>query len=85
MLEHHGIKGIKWGIRRYQNYDGTLTDTGKKRYDKDIQRKQKRYDKKYQKNFVKAYNSAADRINAELPEFNNFYAKKIKEKIGYNV
>lgn len=31
-LCHHGILGQKWGIRRYQNKDGSLTDAGKKRY-----------------------------------------------------
>lgn len=31
-LCHHGIKGQRWGIRRYQNEDGTLTEEGKKRY-----------------------------------------------------
>lgn len=31
-LAHHGIKGMKWGVRRFQNADGTLTDAGKKRY-----------------------------------------------------
>ena len=31
-LYHHGIKGQKWGVRRYQNEDGTLTPEGKKRY-----------------------------------------------------
>ena len=31
-LYHHGIKGQKWGIRRYQNEDGSLTPIGKKRY-----------------------------------------------------
>ena len=31
-LIHHGIKGQKWGVRRYQNEDGTLTPAGKKRY-----------------------------------------------------
>lgn len=31
-LQHHGIQGMKWGVRRYQNKDGTLTATGKKRY-----------------------------------------------------
>lgn len=30
-LAHHGIKGQKWGIRRYQNEDGSLTEAGKKR------------------------------------------------------
>lgn len=33
-LEHHGILGQKWGVRRYQNKDGTLTAAGKKRYAK---------------------------------------------------
>lgn len=31
-LYHHGVKGMKWGVRRYQNKDGSLTDAGKKRY-----------------------------------------------------
>lgn len=31
-LKHHGIKGMKWGVRRYQNKDGSLTPEGKKRY-----------------------------------------------------
>lgn len=33
-LYHHGILGQKWGIRRYQNPDGTLTEEGKRRYGK---------------------------------------------------
>lgn len=32
-LYHHGIKGMKWGIRRFQNPDGSLTPAGRKRYD----------------------------------------------------
>lgn len=30
-LSHHGVKGQKWGVRRYQNPDGSLTDDGKRR------------------------------------------------------
>lgn len=31
-LQHHGTKGMRWGVRRYQNKDGSLTADGKKRY-----------------------------------------------------
>lgn len=31
-INHSGLKGMKWGVRRYQNEDGTLTDAGKARY-----------------------------------------------------
>lgn len=31
-LIHYGVKGQKWGVRRYQNKDGSLTSAGKKRY-----------------------------------------------------
>ena len=39
-LYHYGVKGQKWGVRRYQNVDGTLKPAGKKRYrgDKDAEK-----------------------------------------------
>lgn len=35
-LIHTGVKGMKWGVRRYQNKDGSLTPLGKKRYAKEL-------------------------------------------------
>lgn len=35
-LEHHGIKGQRWGVRRFQNADGSLTDKGRKHYQKKL-------------------------------------------------
>lgn len=39
-LYHHGIKGQKWGVRRFQNPDGTLTEAGKKKYGKRYEERQ---------------------------------------------
>lgn len=38
-MYHWGIKGMRWGVRRYQNKDGSLTAAGKKRYDRDAYEK----------------------------------------------
>ena len=40
-LQHWGTKGMKWGVRRYQNKDGTLTPAGKKRYAEEMNRLKK--------------------------------------------
>lgn len=37
-LYHWGIKGMRWGVRRYQNKDGSLTKAGKKRYDSEMEK-----------------------------------------------
>lgn len=37
-FQHHGIKGMRWGVRRYQNKDGTLTKAGQKRYNKEMEK-----------------------------------------------
>lgn len=35
-LYHYGVKGMRWGVRRFQNEDGSLTKAGEKRYGKEV-------------------------------------------------
>ena len=46
-LYHHGIKGMKWGRRRYQNPDGSLTEAGQRRYNREVRNLSEEKLKKY--------------------------------------
>lgn len=48
-LAHHGILGQKWGVRRYQNLDGSYTDAGKSRYGKRLTKEKKKQQKQFYK------------------------------------
>lgn len=69
-LYHHGVKGMKWGVRRYQNSDGSLTGAGRKRYKSLKQRVSKSFTKaklkaekrKVEKTAAKATSSKSKRI-----------------------
>ena len=90
-LAHHGILGMKWGVRRYQNSDGTLTEAGKKRI-ASLERKKKsqksRYDvasKKYSNEVAKYGSKAAYfRSQASKIRYDATYSligsKKYREK-----
>lgn len=78
-LAHWGIKGMKWGKRRYQNPDGTLTPAGKKRLAKAQKKYDRDYKKNYRKNYIIAQNRTADYANEVLiPRINAKYSKIIK-------
>lgn len=60
-LAHYGVKGMRWGIRRYQNEDGSLTEAGKKKVRKYKERelrvldkRNKRLSSRYQKKEARA-------------------------------
>ena len=74
-LYHWGIKGQKWGVRRYQNEDGTLTESGKARYNSDLTEKdpKKMTDEDLRK--------SSQRIQAEQ----NYKMLRSKEKTGTQI
>lgn len=80
-LYHFGIKGMKWGVRRYQNEDGSLTPAGKTRYAEEYKRESVKamndLQKQYTRMYVDSYNKAADIMNnGGIDKFNKKQAKK---------
>lgn len=66
-ISHFGIKGMRWGIRRYQNKDGSLTQEGKRRYSKseDAEEVERIRKKKISEMSNKELETAVRRMNLE--------------------
>ena len=98
-LNHHGILGMKWGVRRYQNPDGSLTAAGKRRMEKkDAKWAHKNYNKivsKTKKSVSKELNQYASQLLREPSSRTsrgkisssaiNFYNKKMAELMNMSV
>jgi hypothetical protein len=76
-LQHWGIKGMKWGVRRYQNKDGTLTAAGKRR--------EKQIAKQRAENLKKARTAKAERkarISTDTLSPKKMTEKELNERIA---
>lgn len=89
-LYHHGIKGQKWGLRRFQNKDGSLKPAGEGRYDDGLSGRARRkaaksYDYRQGESY-KNMSSNEKRKRSNNYAFNKkFYGKKAANKMEYEV
>ena len=80
-IKHYGIKGQKWGVRRYQNKDGSLTPAGNKRYGS-----KENFEKQYPEDVKKSMNKAKSGLSKasgavdKAKNINDKMAKKANEE-----
>lgn len=89
-LYHHGILGQKWGIRRFQNEDGSLTSAGKKRYQEGSSfgskgREIKAKDAAELKSTIQDYKDRGDKETAKILQkhYNNLIKDLDKREVDF--
>lgn len=75
-LYHHGIKGQRWGVRRYQNPDGTLTNAGKMRYGLSSKLNPSKVEREWAKKIIKS--------DRELNERKKMQSRSTKDENEYS-
>lgn len=80
-LYHHGIKGQKWGVRRFENLDGTLTAEGKERYGKSSKQLKEKLDKEWVKTLKRNFELADKYADVYRNGHYEDYLKKPLSKI----
>ena len=82
-LQHHGIKGQKWGLRRFQNADGSLTSAGRQRYGVDVAGAKERVTRAKQKAATLKDRRLRKKALAEIEwEKRKLSDEKVKDKLN---
>ena len=96
-LKHYGIKGMKWGVRRFQNEDGSLTNAGKSRYAtvEEAKAAYKKAKKVTSDNYNRATNGGYGRFtitkdqrktySRDVQAYNNSLAARTRAKYDYKI
>lgn len=79
-LYHHGVKGMRWGVRRYQNADGSLTEAGRKKLEKWKLKETDLITKKYQ---VDKLTANRDRLEKQYVEKGGLFIESRLTKARY--
>jgi hypothetical protein len=88
-LAHYGVKGQKWGVRRFQNEDGTLTEAGKRRYredgtfksDEEVKKEMADYKRRRLHELSADIDREWDEVHSEVIDLDDLYSY---DKIDYD-